>query len=348
MDPLYALEFDSPPFPPPGHRRPDAGGVLGPELRGGDRAVTLARSDRAIASRDARRSRDLADAERLAACSRSRRAEPPRVRRPRLRYPDQDERYLLLEQTIEIALHLWSGDRSPFRGPRHTLIGADQPSPAAPAPHPPILIARAATGRRCRRLPGTPTRATWTLGSGPRTTTRRSASCATSWPRLRGPSSPSVVTRPRSQVTALRSINLAPARCRPAGVDVARPCPRGRVVHAIVNIAATRSSPRARSSRAEVLRCSRSVEPRRLIVLSAVLSPGPRRPHRIAPSSPQNPSAGVSPRSGAGGSTALGRAPRPPGPTRRSGAGGRAAEGRPPRSPRRGAGSTRPRRPRRC
>ena len=36
-------------------------------------------------------------------------------------YPDEAERYALLEETVRIAKHLWSGHREPFVGRRFTL-----------------------------------------------------------------------------------------------------------------------------------------------------------------------------------------------------------------------------------
>ena len=55
-------------------------------------------------------------------------------------YPNQDERYVLLEETIRIAKHLWSGERTPFVGQRFTLDEPiNEPQPLR-RPHPPILI----------------------------------------------------------------------------------------------------------------------------------------------------------------------------------------------------------------
>ena len=57
-----------------------------------------------------------------------------------LTFPDRKERFERLEETLQIAKHMWSGQRSPFVGQYYQLqepINCPQP---LQQPHPPILI----------------------------------------------------------------------------------------------------------------------------------------------------------------------------------------------------------------
>ncbi|MEO3862510.1 LLM class F420-dependent oxidoreductase [Acrocarpospora sp. B8E8] len=64
--------------------------------------------------------------------------------------PPVPERFDRLEETLQIALRMWTGDTSPYRG-RHYTLEAPVGSPAPVArPHPPILIG--GTGEK-RTLP---------------------------------------------------------------------------------------------------------------------------------------------------------------------------------------------------
>jgi F420-dependent oxidoreductase-like protein len=57
-----------------------------------------------------------------------------------LALPPTGERYQRLEETLRLALQMWSGDPSPFAG-AHNRLGAPVNSPQALSrPHPPILI----------------------------------------------------------------------------------------------------------------------------------------------------------------------------------------------------------------
>jgi F420-dependent oxidoreductase-like protein len=67
-----------------------------------------------------------------------------------LSLPALPERFDRLEETLQIALRLWSGDTEPFRGAHHTLEApVGSPLPVS-SPHPPILIG--GTGEK-RTLP---------------------------------------------------------------------------------------------------------------------------------------------------------------------------------------------------
>ncbi|MFU8854818.1 LLM class F420-dependent oxidoreductase [Micromonospora sp. SL1-18] len=64
--------------------------------------------------------------------------------------PPVPERFDRLEETLQIALRMWTGDASPYRGRHHTLDGpVGSPAPVS-RPHPPILIG--GTGEK-RTLP---------------------------------------------------------------------------------------------------------------------------------------------------------------------------------------------------
>jgi alkanesulfonate monooxygenase SsuD/methylene tetrahydromethanopterin reductase-like flavin-dependent oxidoreductase (luciferase family) len=55
-----------------------------------------------------------------------------------LPFPDTAERFVLMEELIQLAAHMWDGDRRPFDGPRHRL---EQPiSSPQPISRPRVLI----------------------------------------------------------------------------------------------------------------------------------------------------------------------------------------------------------------
>jgi alkanesulfonate monooxygenase SsuD/methylene tetrahydromethanopterin reductase-like flavin-dependent oxidoreductase (luciferase family) len=55
-----------------------------------------------------------------------------------LPFPDAAERFVLLEELLQLAAHMWDGDRRPFDGPRHRL---EQPiSNPPPISRPRVLI----------------------------------------------------------------------------------------------------------------------------------------------------------------------------------------------------------------
>lgn len=55
-------------------------------------------------------------------------------------YPPLGERFERLEQTLQIALQMWSGDQSRYAGGHYTLERPLNVPPALSRPHPPILI----------------------------------------------------------------------------------------------------------------------------------------------------------------------------------------------------------------
>ncbi len=62
-------------------------------------------------------------------------------------YPPTAERFEMLEETVQVCLHLWNGahgDERPYRGTHFHLgraLNAPQLSPSTTRPHPPIMIA---------------------------------------------------------------------------------------------------------------------------------------------------------------------------------------------------------------
>jgi alkanesulfonate monooxygenase SsuD/methylene tetrahydromethanopterin reductase-like flavin-dependent oxidoreductase (luciferase family) len=55
-----------------------------------------------------------------------------------LPFPDTAERFVLMEELLQLAAHMWDGDRRPFDGPRHRL---EQPiSSPEPVSRPRVLI----------------------------------------------------------------------------------------------------------------------------------------------------------------------------------------------------------------
>jgi F420-dependent oxidoreductase-like protein len=55
-------------------------------------------------------------------------------------YPPLAERFERLEETLQIAHQMWSGDSSPFRGKYYELERPLNSPPPLSSPHPPILI----------------------------------------------------------------------------------------------------------------------------------------------------------------------------------------------------------------
>lgn len=55
-------------------------------------------------------------------------------------FPPVGERFERLEETLQIALKMWSGDATPFEGKHFTLAEPMNNPPALRKPHPPILI----------------------------------------------------------------------------------------------------------------------------------------------------------------------------------------------------------------
>ncbi len=55
-------------------------------------------------------------------------------------FPPVAERFERLEETLQICLHMWSGDESPFRGTHYELDRPLNSPQALTRPHPPIMI----------------------------------------------------------------------------------------------------------------------------------------------------------------------------------------------------------------
>ena len=55
-------------------------------------------------------------------------------------FPPLKERFERLEETLQIALQMWSGDESPYAAQRYSLERPLNSPPAVRQPHPPILI----------------------------------------------------------------------------------------------------------------------------------------------------------------------------------------------------------------
>jgi F420-dependent oxidoreductase-like protein len=55
-------------------------------------------------------------------------------------YPDTKERFERLEETLQIAKHMWAGRRTPYLGRYHQLYEPIDSPPPIQRPHPPILI----------------------------------------------------------------------------------------------------------------------------------------------------------------------------------------------------------------
>jgi F420-dependent oxidoreductase-like protein len=57
-----------------------------------------------------------------------------------LPFPPLNERFERLEETLQIAHHMWSGNTSPYHGQHYTLEEPINSPPVLSKPHPPILI----------------------------------------------------------------------------------------------------------------------------------------------------------------------------------------------------------------
>jgi len=67
-----------------------------------------------------------------------------------LRLPPVGERFERLEETLRLALQMWSGDQSPFHGRHSTLERPVSSPPPVTRPHPPILIGGAGERKTLR------------------------------------------------------------------------------------------------------------------------------------------------------------------------------------------------------
>ncbi|HET7271938.1 MAG TPA: LLM class F420-dependent oxidoreductase [Rubrobacter sp.] len=56
-------------------------------------------------------------------------------------FPSQRERFEMVEETVQIALRMWSGDESPFEGKHYRLERPLNLPQSLSKPHPPIMIA---------------------------------------------------------------------------------------------------------------------------------------------------------------------------------------------------------------
>ena len=84
-----------------------------------------------------------------------------------LPYPDMADRFAILEETVLIARHMWSGDRSPFHGERFELAEPiNEPQPIR-RPHPPILIGGGGERRALRLVAAVRRRVQPVLRCGP-------------------------------------------------------------------------------------------------------------------------------------------------------------------------------------
>lgn len=55
-------------------------------------------------------------------------------------YPPLNERFEMLEETLEICLQMWRGDEQPYRGQHYKLERPLNYPPSLTQPHPPVLI----------------------------------------------------------------------------------------------------------------------------------------------------------------------------------------------------------------
>lgn len=55
-------------------------------------------------------------------------------------FPPTAERFERLEETLQVALQMWAGDESPYRGKHYQLQRPLNSPPAVRRPHPPVLI----------------------------------------------------------------------------------------------------------------------------------------------------------------------------------------------------------------
>ena len=75
-------------------------------------------------------------------------------------FPPLAERFERLEETLQIARHMWAGSEKPFVGKHYTLVHPLNLPQALQKPHPPILVGGAVNARRYVSLQGMPTPAT--------------------------------------------------------------------------------------------------------------------------------------------------------------------------------------------
>ncbi len=75
-------------------------------------------------------------------------------------FPPLGERFERLEETLQIALQMWAGDETPYRGTHYTLERPLSSPRSVARPHPPSSSGVAARRRRCGWWPNTPMPAT--------------------------------------------------------------------------------------------------------------------------------------------------------------------------------------------
>ena len=122
-------------------------------------------------------------------------------------FPPLAERFERLEETLQIAKHLWSGETAPFAGKHYQLpepINSPQP---LSQPHPPILIGGGGEKKTLRyRGP------VWRRLQ-PVCLSAVSTSSATSWTCSKATATPSAGTTPRSSARPWAWCGSAPAVC---------------------------------------------------------------------------------------------------------------------------------------
>ena len=127
-------------------------------------------------------------------------------RGPGLSFPPLAERFERLEETLQIAKHLWSGETAPFEGKHYQLpepINSPQP---LSQPHPPILIGGGGEKKTVRSWRSMETPATC-LPSAVSTSLATSSTCS------KASATPSAATTPRSSARPWAWRCLAPAAC---------------------------------------------------------------------------------------------------------------------------------------
>ena len=121
-------------------------------------------------------------------------------------FPPLAERFERLEETLQIAKHLWSGETAPFEGKHYQLpepINSPQP---LSQPHPPILIGGGGEKKTLRSLPSMATPATCLPLAV-------STSLATSWTCSKAIVTPWAGITPRSSARPWAWCGSAPAAC---------------------------------------------------------------------------------------------------------------------------------------